>query len=83
MPEVIVIGSTPARVTTSHRVTPSATPRCRGLVVRNAYRRAASRSASVTVVLTAAKRTHVGALAGPGSIAEIGAYHEVRSAYRA
>ena len=35
-PEVRVIGSTPARVTTSQRVTPSTTPCSGGLVVRNA-----------------------------------------------
>ena len=35
-PDVSVIGSTPARVTTSHRVTPSTTPCSGGLVVRKA-----------------------------------------------
>jgi hypothetical protein len=46
-PEVSVIGRTPARVTTSHRVTPSTTPLLGGFVVRNAYRQAANRSPTV------------------------------------
>src|SRR5690606_3247928 len=54
MPEISVIGSTPARVTTNHRVTPSTTPASGGLVVCHAYRHAANRSESAGVVLTAA-----------------------------
>jgi hypothetical protein len=49
---VIVIGRTPARVTTSQRVTPSTTPRSGGLVVLNAYHQAAIRSARARVVVT-------------------------------
>src|SRR5262245_50473241 len=47
-PEVSVIGSTPARVTTSQRVTEATTPCSGGLVVRNAYRHAARRACSVS-----------------------------------
>src|SRR5690606_24174136 len=52
--EIRVIGRTPARVTSSHRVTPSTTPASGGLVVCHAYRQAANRSERAGVVLTAA-----------------------------
>src|SRR5690606_39552352 len=51
-PEMRVIGSTPARVTTSQRVTPSTTPASGGLVVCHAYRHAARRSDRATLLLT-------------------------------
>src|SRR5690606_8306667 len=51
-PEMRVMGRTPARVTTSQRVTPSTTPASGGLVVCHAYRQAASRSDRVRLRVT-------------------------------